>query len=135
MMPLISNKPILHLSVAMLTPSIQNWHSWTNKSKSIVFIPTPKQTWHRLMQQSTILTLTVKQIHCQTYSHKCHHMPRTLKKIQPESLPILKSTLHFHRIPIGLNLSPNQFRILQNIHLIRMLNNPGNNTKIAKDPN
>ena len=25
-------------------------------------------------------------------------MPRTLKKIQPQSLPILKSTLHFHRI-------------------------------------
>ena len=51
------------------------------------------------------------------------------------SLPIPKSTLHFHRIPIGLNLSLNQFRILQNTHHIRMLNNSGNNTEIAKDPN
>ena len=52
-------------------------------------------------------------------------MPRTLKKIQPQSLPIPKSTPHFHRILIGLNLSPNQFRILQNTHYIRTLNNPG----------
>ena len=72
---------------------------------------------------------------CQPYSHKCHHMPRALKKIQSQSLPILKSTSCFHRIPIGLNLSPNQFRILENTHYIRKLNNPGNNAKIAKDPN
>ena len=126
---------ILHLSVAVLIPSIQNWCSWTNRSKPIVFIPTPKQTQYRLMHQSMILTLTVKQTHCQTYSHKCHHMPRTLMKIQPMSPPIPKSTLHFHRIPMGLNLSLNQFKILQNTHHIRVLNNPGNNTKIAKDPN
>ena len=93
-----------------------NWHSWTNRSKPIVFISTPKQTRYRLMHQSTIPTSMVKQIHCQTYSHKYRHMLRTLKKIQPLSLPILKSTPHFHRIPIGLNLSPNQFRILQNTH-------------------
>ena len=41
-------------------------------------------------------------------------MLRTLKKIQPQSLPISKSTLCLHRILIGLKLSPNQFRILQN---------------------
>ena len=121
MMLLISNKPVLNLSVATLTPSIQNWHSWTNRSKPIVFIPTPKQTRYRLMHQSTIPTSTVKQIHCQTYNHKCRHMPRTLKKTQPQPLPILKSTPNFHRIPIGLNLSLNQFRILQNTHYIRML--------------
>ena len=34
---------------------------------------------------------------------------RTLKKIQPQSLPILKNTRRFHRILIGLNFSPNQF--------------------------
>ena len=101
----------------------------------IVFIPTPKQTQYRLMHQSMIPTLMVKQIHCQTYSHKYRHMPKTLKKIQPLSMPILKSTLCFQRIPIGLNLSLNQFRILQNTHYIRTLNNSGNNTKIAKDPN
>ena len=28
----------------MLIPSIQNWHSWRNRSKPIFFIPTPKQT-------------------------------------------------------------------------------------------
>ena len=125
----ISNKCILHLSVATLIPSIQNWHSWTNRSKPIVFIPIPKMTWYRLMHQSMIPTSTVKQIHCQTYSHKCCHMPRTLKKIQPLSLPIPKSTPRFHRIPIGLNLSPNQFRILQNTHHIRMLNNSGEQHK------
>ena len=27
----------------MLIPSIQNWHNWRNRSKPIVFIPTPKQ--------------------------------------------------------------------------------------------
>ena len=31
----ISNKWILHLSVATLIPSLQNWHSWTNRSKPI----------------------------------------------------------------------------------------------------
>ena len=107
----------------------------TNRSKPIVFIPTPKQTQYRLMHQSMIPTLTVKQIHCQTYSQKYRHMLRTLKKIQPLSLPIPTSTPCFHRILIGLNLSPNQFRILQNTHYIRELNNSGNNTKIAKDPN
>ena len=96
-MLLISNKHILNLSVAILIPSIQNWHSWRNRSKPIVFIPTPKQTQCRLIHQSMIPTSTVKQIHCQTYSHKCHHMPRTLKKIQPQSLPIPKSTPCFHR--------------------------------------
>ena len=131
---LLSNKCILHLSVATLIPSIQNWCTWTNRSKPIVFIPIPKQTWYRLMHQSVIPTSMVKQIHCQTYSHKYHHMLRKLKKIQPLPLPILKSTLHFHRILIGLNLSLNQFRILQNTYYIRMLNNSGNNTTIAKDP-
>ena len=134
-MLLISNKCILHLSVAMLIPSIQNWRSWTNRSKPIAFIPTLKQTWYRLMHQSTILTLTVKLIHCQTYSHKCHDMERALKKIQPQSLPIPKSTPHFHRILIGLNFSPNQLRILQNTHYFKTLNNTGNNTKIAEDSN
>ena len=43
---------------------------------------------------------------------KSCHMLRTLKKNQPQSLPILKSTLHFYRILIGFNLSLNQFRIL-----------------------
>ena len=35
---------------------------------------------------------------------------------------------------ILLDIQPqvNQFRILQNTHYIRMLNNPGNNTKIAQ---
>ena len=134
MMLLISNKHILHLSLATLIPSIQNWCSWTNRSKPIVFIPTPKQTWYRLMHRSTIPTSTVKQIHCQTYIHKYCHMLRTLKKIQLLSLPIAKSTPHFHRILIGLNLSLNQFRILQNAHHIRTLNNSGNNIKIAKVP-
>ena len=127
MKPLISNKHILHPSVATLIPSIQNWHSWRNRSKPIVFIPTPKQTLYRLMHQSMIQTLTIKQIHYQTYSHKYLHMPRTLNKIQPLSLPIPKSTLHLHRILIGLNLSLNKFRVLQNTHYIRMLNNSGNN--------
>ena len=36
-MLLISNKPILHLSVAMLTPSIQNWHSWTNSQTHCLY--------------------------------------------------------------------------------------------------
>ena len=34
----------LHLSVATLTPSIQNWLSWTDKFKPIACIPIPKQT-------------------------------------------------------------------------------------------
>ena len=112
-----------------------NWHSWRNRFKPIVFTPTPKQTLYRLMHQTMIQISMVKEIYCQTYSHKYHHMLRTLKKIQLLSLPILKSTLYLHRIPIGLNLSPTQFRILQNTHYIRMLNNSENNTKIDKDPN
>ena len=55
--------------------------NWRDKSKPIVFTPTPKQTLYRLMHQSTIRTLTVRQIHCQTYSH----MP---KNNQEEPIPI-----------------------------------------------
>ena len=57
--PLTFNKHILHPSVSTLIPSIQNWHSLRNRSKSIVFIPTPKQTLYRLMHQC-IWTSTVK---------------------------------------------------------------------------
>ena len=41
----------------------------------------------------------------------------------------------FHKIPIGLTLCLNQFRILQNTHRIKMLNPSWNNTKTDKDPN
>ena len=53
---------------------------------------------------------------------------------QPPLQVILK-TPSFHKIPIGLTLSPNQFRILQNTHQIKTLNPSWNNTKIDKDPN
>ena len=128
-MLLISNKHILHLSVATLTPSIQNWHSWTNRFKPIAFIPTSKQTGYRLMHQSTIPTLMVKQIHCQTYSHKCHHMPRTLQKIQPQSLPIPKSTRHFHRIQSKSVQNPAEYSLHQDTEQSKEQH------KIAKDPN
>ena len=36
---LIFNKPTLHPFVATLITSIQNWHSWRNRSKPIVFTP------------------------------------------------------------------------------------------------
>ena len=123
--PLCSHVNTIYTKLAQLNKQI----------KPIVFIPTPKQTWYRLMHQRMIPTLTVKQIHCQTYSHKYCHMPRTLKKIHPLSLPIPKSTPHFHRIPIDLNLSLNQFKILPNTLFIRTLNNSRNNAKTAKDPN
>ena len=43
-MSLISNKFILHLSVATLMPFIQNWYSWTDRSKPIAFISIPKHS-------------------------------------------------------------------------------------------
>ena len=77
----------------------------------------------------------VKHSYCWTYNHQCHHIPRTLKKIQPKSPPIQKNTPHFHRILIGLNLSPNQFRIVQNIQYTRTPNNPRKSTQPTTDPN
>ena len=47
-------------------------------------------------------------------------MPST----EEDPVPVPKNTPHFHRILIGLNLSPNQFQITQNIQYIRTLNNP-----------
>ena len=41
----------------------------------------------------------------------------------------------FCKIPIGLNLSPNQFRIVQNIQYTRTLNNPRKNIQTTTDPN
>ena len=58
----------------------------------------------------------------------------TTKKNQPPPQAILK-TSSFHKIPIGLTLSLNQFRIPQNTHHINTLNPSWNNTKIDKDPN
>ena len=66
---------------------------------------------------------------------KCHHMLRTLKKRQPQSPPILENTPPFHRIPISLNLSPNQFQIVQNIQYTRTLHSPGKNIQTTTDPN
>ena len=85
--------------------------SGRHRFKFIPYIPILKQTQYSLMHWNMILRKMVKQIYCWTYSHKRHHMPktlehmpRTLKKIQPQSLPIPKNTQCFHRIPIGLNL-------------------------------
>ena len=52
---------------------------------------------------------------------------KTTKRNQPLPQVFLK-TPSFHRIPIGLTLSPNQFRILQNTHHIKTLNPSWNNT-------
>ena len=80
-----------------------------------------------------------------TYIHQCHYillilkkrhyMPRTSKKIQPQSPPIPENTPCFCRIPIGLNLSPNHFQIVQNIQYTRTLNNPGKNIQTTTGPN
>ena len=56
MVLLISNKPILHLSAATLTPSIQNWLSWTDRFKLFACIPIPRQTQYSLMHWNMILT-------------------------------------------------------------------------------
>ena len=50
-------------------------------------------------------------------------------------LPILKNTQPLCRILIGLNLSPNQFRIVQTIQHTKTLNNPGKNIQTTTDPN
>ena len=52
-----------------------------------------------------------------------------------QSPPILKNTPCFHRILISLNLSPNQFWIIQNIQYTRTLHNAGKSTKTTTDPN
>ena len=57
------------------------------------------------------------------------------EKIQPQSSPILENTPSFCRIPIGLNLSSNQFWIVQNIQCTRTLNNPGKHIQAITDPN
>ena len=86
------------------------------------------------------------QINAPEYDSDIDSQTDTLLDIQPQepshaenneedSAPTTANSEEYPTLPQDLNLSLNQFRILQNTHYIRMLNNPGNNTKIAKDPN
>ena len=79
MMLLISNKCILHLSIATLIPSIQNWRSWTNRSKPIVFTHTPKQS-HSV------------QINAPEYDSNIDGQIDTLPDIQPQVLSHAENT-------------------------------------------
>ena len=61
--------------------------------------------------------------------------PSHAENTEEDLVPVTANSEEYSVLPQDSNRLESQSRSAQNTHYIRMLNNPGNNTKITKDPN
>ena len=111
MMLLISNKPVLHLSVAMLTPSIQNWAQLDKQFQTHCFYPhsqTDSVQLNALEYNSDIdgQTDILPDIQPQELSHA--------ENIEEESAPVTANSEEYSALPQDSDRLQSQSESVQN---------------------